>query len=137
MCASRVLVVDDDRSSREVVAKLLSSDGYKVDVAADGPTALELMDRAPYDLAVLDYQMPGMSGVDTFRKAREVCPDIRGIFITAYANINTVFPAIDAGVERVLAKPLNARELLSVVAEILSGDGSHAAPDGNSADRRV
>lgn len=126
---SRVLVVDDDRSSREVVARLLSSGGYKVDMAEDGPAALELMFRTSYDLAVLDYQMPGMNGVDTFRKARELCPGIRGIFVTAFANINTVFPAIDAGVERVLAKPLDAGELLSVVAEMLSDDGSPVAPD--------
>ncbi|HEY4310036.1 MAG TPA: response regulator [Pirellulales bacterium] len=118
----RVLVVDDDRSNSEIVSRVLAAHGYAVDIAVDGRTALELVKRHAYRLAVVDYQMPGMNGVELFRLARDVQPDLRGVFLTAYANINTVFPAIEAGVERVLAKPLNSRELLNI-AEALIGPG--------------
>jgi CheY-like chemotaxis protein len=94
---------------------LLSDQGYEVDIASDGEAALDLLGDHPYDLVVLDYQMPGMNGVELFRAARQVQPELVGVFLTAYADISTIFPAMDAGVERVLAKPVDSRELLPVV----------------------
>lgn len=119
MTSRRLIVVDDDRSTADVVAKLLGDRGYQVDVACDGQTALQLISQHPYDLAVLDYQMPGLNGVEVFRRARELRPDLRGIFLTAYTTIDTVFPAVDAGIERVLSKPANAQELIPVVEQVL------------------
>jgi DNA-binding response OmpR family regulator len=119
MSDARVLVVDDDRSVSGVVAAILTDRGYAVDVASDGRSALKLVAENSYILAVLDYQMPDMDGVEVFRRARERQPDLLGIFLTAYANINTVFPAIDAGIERVLAKPPSRRELVPVVEELI------------------
>lgn len=119
MSNSRVLVVDDDRSHCDIVARLLSTQGFTVDIASDGLAALELVRRNPYVVAVLDYQMPGMNGVELFRQAKEIQPDLRALFLTAYTNISTVFPAIEAGAERVLAKPVNANELLSLVDELI------------------
>lgn len=125
MSNPKILVVDDDRSHRQLVAGILSTRGYVVEMAADGEIALELVTRAPFDLAVIDYMMPGMNGVETFRAARKICPTLVGVFVTAHANINTIFPAVDAGIERVLAKPANAEELLAVVDELL-GAGKHS-----------
>ncbi len=119
---TRVLVVDDDRSNAELVSRTLASRGYAVDTAPDGTAALQLVKQHEYQLAVVDYQMPGMNGVELFRHAREIQPDLFGVFLTAYANINTVFPAIDAGAERVLSKPLNCEELLRLTKELI-GDG--------------
>lgn len=124
MLRRRVLVVDDDRSSSEIVLRVLRAQGYDVDVANDGPSALELLKANAYDLAVVDYQMPGMNGVQLFRQAREAQPDLRGVFLTAYANINTIFPAIEAGVERVLAKPLNSVELIRLATEMIGPGGT-------------
>ena len=124
MSDARVLVVDDDRSVSGVVAAILTDGGYTVDVANDGRSALKLVDENSYVLAVLDYQMPDMDGVEVFQRAREQQPDLLGIFLTAYANINTVFPAIDAGIERVLSKPPSRRELIPVVEELI-GSNTH------------
>ena len=125
MSSPRVLVVDDDRSNSAIVSRVLTSQGYLVDVADDGLAALEMVRRQDYQLAVVDYQMPGMNGVELFREARCLQPKLLGVFLTAYANINTVFPAIEAGVERVLAKPLNADELLCLAKELI-GPASEA-----------
>jgi CheY-like chemotaxis protein len=124
----RVLVVDDDRSNSEIVSRVLAAHGYTVDAAPNGQAALELVKQHSYRLAVVDYQMPGMNGVEFFRLARDLQPELRGVFLTAYANINTVFPAIEAGVERVLAKPLNSRELIRI-ADALVAPGSTPAQD--------
>jgi two-component system response regulator PhoP len=122
----RVLVVDDDRSSTSLVSRVLAAHGYTVDVANDGESALALLRQHPYDLAVVDYQMPRMNGVELFRLARSEQPDLRGVFLTAYANINTVFPAIEAGVERVLAKPLDSGELIRLAQEMVGPGTGHA-----------
>ena len=117
--SAHVLVVDDDRSNCDLVASLLTARGYEVDIATDGEAALELLAQHPYLLAVLDYQMPGMNGVELFRRAREVQPALKGVFLTAYTSLDTVFPAIDAGAERVLAKPPDVRELIPVIEELV------------------
>ncbi len=115
----RVLVIDDERSNCDIVSTLLVARGYSVDVALDGEAALRMVETEPYSLAVIDYQMPKMNGVEFFRKAHRLRTEMRGLFLTAYTGIDTVFPAISAGVERVLAKPANARELIPAVEELI------------------
>lgn len=119
MTGRRILVVDDDRSASTVVSRLLTGEGYHVDVAEGGQAALDAVARQSYDLVILDYQMPGMDGVEVCQRLRERHPEIATIFLTAYATINTVYPAIDAGAERVLAKPVDFKELLPLVQDIL------------------
>jgi CheY-like chemotaxis protein len=119
MSLLRILVVDDDRSHRQIVGRILGTRGYQVEAAEDGADALKLLSSGNFDLAIIDYLMPGMNGVETFRAARKIRPALLGVFLTAHANINTIFPAVDAGIERVLAKPANADELLAVVEELL------------------
>lgn len=115
----KVIVVDDDRSVCDVVSQLISARGYDVDTAIDGDKALKLIAQNDYAAAVLDYSMPGMNGVELFRVAKKLRPDLVGIFLTAYTSINTVFPAIEAGVERVLAKPVDANELIPLLEELI------------------
>ena len=80
-----------------------------------GPEALELVASRPYALAVLDYQMPGMNGVELYQKIREVRGDVAAIFLTAFTTLDTVYPAIAAGAERILAKPVRSDELFPLV----------------------
>ena len=114
----RILVVDDDPSQCALVSRLLSRRHYSVDVAGNGPAALELAERQAYRLAVIDFQMPRMNGVELFRRLRELQPELMGVFLTGFPNIDTVYPAIEAGIERVLAKPVNDAELFAVVEEL-------------------
>ncbi len=61
---------------------------------------------------VLDYRMQGMDGVEVYRRAKELRPELLGVLLTAYATIDAVFPAMAAGFARVLAKPVDARVLI-------------------------
>lgn len=119
MTGPKILVVDDDRSARTIVSGLLTAEGYEVEVAQDGPSALKAIDRDSFDLAILDFQMPGMDGVELCQRLHETKPDMAAIFLTAFATINTVYPAIDAGAQRVLSKPVNAAELLPLVRDLV------------------
>jgi CheY-like chemotaxis protein len=118
---TRVLVVDDDLSGAMIVSSVMASEGYTVDVAHDGESALRLLEKCRYDLGIFDFEMPGMNGVELFREARQQQPELVGIFVTAHTDISTVFPAIEAGIERVFAKPINSRELIRVAGELVAG----------------
>jgi len=114
---ARVLVVDDEEGSRRIIAEILDLNGYDADTAASGPEALELARNSSYQVAVLDYRMPHMNGVQLFERLKQMCPELVGIFLTGYPTVDTVFPAIASGIERVLAKPVNTEELLDVISQ--------------------
>lgn len=111
----RLLVCDDDRSNCHLVSRCLRAAGYEVDVAGNGNDALNLVRRNHYQLAVLDYQMPGMDGVELYHRIRELSPSTMGLFLTAFTTLDIVYPAITAGVESVLAKPVDLSELRTLV----------------------
>jgi CheY-like chemotaxis protein len=110
-----ILLVDDNPDACAMAAKLLWAWGYQADVAYDGPSALALVDQKPYALAVIDYQMPHMNGVELFREMRKRRPDLAGIFLTGYTTIDVVYPAIEAGILRVLPKPVDFTELMPII----------------------
>jgi CheY-like chemotaxis protein len=115
-----ILVVDDDPRICTYVAKFLSGQGWAADTACDGASALELVQRKTYDAVVLDYRMPGMDGAELCRRVREIQPEVRIIFVTGFPTIDTVFPAVDAGAQRVLAKPVDPDALIRVLEQQLS-----------------
>src|SRR5205814_6545969 len=82
----RVLVVDDEASIRDLLAKTLALAEYDVDVAPDGRTALERMRLYPYDLLIADLKMPGMDGLTVIREAKRYKADLPVIIITGFST---------------------------------------------------
>ena len=101
----RVLVVDDERSMRELLSIVLRREGYDVTLAENGRMALDQLDRARFDLLISDIKMPDMSGVDVLRAAKRIDQDILGIMITAYASADTAIEAMRLGAHDYLASP--------------------------------
>lgn len=124
MVAQRLLVVDDDRGQIAAVSSILSMAGYDIETARDSEVAVKLAARKTFDLAILDYQMPKLNGIDVFKQIHEMQPKMHGILLTAYATIDKVFPAIDSGLDHVVAKPVNAVELVRVVRGIVGPPGA-------------
>lgn len=117
---ARLLIVDDDQHLCAAMARQLGSLGYDVQTAPDAAVALDILNESPVEVAVLDYEMPGLNGVELFRLARQINPQLAGIFVTGHARLDTVFSAIDAGMFRVLGKPVDFAELALVIEDCLN-----------------
>src|SRR5581483_7320425 len=103
----RILVVDDERSMRELLAIVLRREGYEVLLAENGRTAVDLLEREPVDLLISDIKMPDLSGVDVLRAAKKIDQDILGIMITAFASTETAVEAMRLGACDYLSKPFD------------------------------
>ncbi len=116
---ARVLVVDDERSMRELLTIVLKREGHDVLVAENGGAALEILNRESIDLLISDIKMPDMSGVDVLKAAKSVDQDIVGVMITAFASTDTAVEALRMGAYDYLTKPFNVDELKIVIRNAL------------------
>ena len=104
---ARILVVDDERSIRELLAIVLRREGYEVLLADCGRTAIDALEHEPVDLLISDIKMPDLSGVDVLRAAKKIDQDILGIMITAFASTDTAVEAMRLGACDYLSKPFD------------------------------
>jgi len=113
----RVLVVDDERDTCANLKDILTELEFEVDVAHDGPSALALalVGRKHYDVALLDLKMPGMDGLELYRRMREIQAGTVAIIVTAYASADMASAAQRAGAWQVLSKPVDVAKLLPLV----------------------
>ena len=116
---ARILVVDDERSMRDLLEIALKREGYEVLVADGGRSAVDVLKREAVDLLVSDVKMPDMNGVEVLKAAKEIDREIVGIMITAYASTDSAVKALNMGAHDYLSKPFNVDELKKVVRNAL------------------
>jgi len=115
----RLLVVDDDPAVRATTARLLEAVGHSVDSVSHGTTALAAIAAEPFDLAIVDFAMPGMNGAELLQKARLVRPDLRSLVISGFSDTEAL---IASGVDApILAKPFSSDQLLEAVGKAAGG----------------
>jgi two-component system response regulator PilR (NtrC family) len=114
-----ILVVDDERSLRELLAIFLSRAGYAVETAGNGAEARRAMAAKEHDLIITDLQMPDASGLDVLAESKAAHPDTQVIVVTAYATADTAIAAMKAGAYDYLVKPFKLDEVGLVVERAL------------------
>jgi two-component system, NtrC family, response regulator PilR len=102
--ATRILVVDDAQSMRELLGIVLRREGHDVSVAENGAAALGLLQQRPFDLLISDIKMPDMTGIDVLRAARALDADLTTILVTAYASTETAVEALRLGANDYVSK---------------------------------
>jgi excisionase family DNA binding protein len=115
----RILVVDDEASIRDLLAKTLALAEYDVDVSPDGRSALERMRLQPYDLLIADLKMPGIDGLTVIREAKRVRADLPVIIITGFSTESSAIEAVNLGVAGYLTKPFRVPQVLAAAARAL------------------
>lgn len=111
----RILVVDDELGIREGCRRVLAPHGFEVDVAENGSVGLRKLRESCYDVLLLDIMMPGISGIEVLRRARQIDSDLICIVITGYATVELAIQAIREGAHDFIAKPFSADMLLQVI----------------------
>jgi two-component system response regulator PilR (NtrC family) len=105
--SARILVVDDERSMREMLAILLKREGHQVSVAENGQGAIDLLNARPFDLVVSDARMPDVDGLEVLRHARSINPSVIAIMVTAYGSPDLLRGVAQLGVNDYVEKPFN------------------------------
>jgi two-component system response regulator PilR (NtrC family) len=108
---ARILVVDDERSMREMLGILLRREGHDVSVAENGQGAMALLRTRPFDMLISDIKMPDVSGIEVLRAAKAANDQIIGIMITAYGSKDSIQEVLRLGAADYLDKPFNVDEL--------------------------
>jgi DNA-binding NtrC family response regulator len=115
MTDARILIVDDEAFQRESLGGFLVKQGYDVVLAADGATALRIVQEAVVDVMLTDVRMPGLDGVQLLVRAREVNPLLEVIVMTAFGTIADAVTAMRSGAAGYLTKPVDLDEVLEQV----------------------
>lgn len=116
-----LLVVDDQPAIRQLLYETLSSEGHRVEVAANGRDAIARVRRERPDLILLDLKMPGLSGPDTLAEIQNYTPGVPVILVTAYGELSDPAKAEAMGVKGLILKPFDLNDVRRIVAEVLDG----------------
>jgi CheY-like chemotaxis protein len=116
----RILIVDDAGPVVVLCVNVLQALGYAVKGANRGETAVELLRKERFDLMVLDYKMPGMTGFDVYRQAKGLYPDIAVVLVTGHGSPEVVTEANRMGFDSILLKPFTSEELRGTVEKVLT-----------------
>ena len=117
----RILIVDDAGPVVVLCVNVLQALGYAVKGANSGEMAVEILRKERFDMMVLDYKMPGLTGFDVFAQARALHPGLAVVLVTGHGTTDVVDEANRLGFAAILLKPFTSDELRSTVDKVLGG----------------
>lgn len=115
-----ILIVDDDVAVATVLAALCRQRGYLATIAADGMAALAAAETRPFDIAVVDLRMPGLSGLEVLERLKRLSPETAVVMLTAHGTIDDAVRAMRLGAAEFLQKPFDRDELFFVIERALA-----------------
>ena len=111
----KILVVDDESGMRLTLGGIFRRRGYEVAMAEDGYQAIEEVKKSDIDVILIDIRMPGMDGVETFIKIKEIQPNIAVFMMTAFAVDERIKKAVEEGARGIVYKPFDVEQILSMI----------------------
>jgi response regulator RpfG family c-di-GMP phosphodiesterase len=111
----RVLVVDDEKFIRDIIADFLGMEGYIVRTAEDGTSAVTELERARYDMVISDLKMPKMGGLDLLKEVARVHPETLTVIMTGFGTVETAIDAMKRGAYDYILKPFKVEEIVHIV----------------------
>jgi CheY-like chemotaxis protein len=117
---ARVLVMEDEANVARALEMVLKEEGYEVDVAMTGASALDRFNWKDFDLLIADLRLPDIDGMDVVKKVRQEQPNTDVVVITGYSTVESAVEAMKLGVVDYLAKPFTEDELKNIIASTLN-----------------
>ncbi|MFH1542317.1 MAG: response regulator [bacterium] len=111
----RIIIIDDENGVRESFEMILKIKDYEVKTFENGESAISSLKKDMYDMAFVDYKLPGMDGIEVLKKIKEVDPTIEVVIVTAYASESSHANAITLGALEYLRKPFLMEEIYELV----------------------
>lgn len=128
----KILIVEDQRDTNKLIADILEEEGFLMDRAYEGESAIKKIKRKKYDFMILDYKLPGISGLEVLEEANKIRPKIRVIMISAYGNEDIKAKAKELGAVNFLDKPYDVKKLVRIVKKNLKDNMRLTAPQRDS-----
>ncbi len=117
---ARILLAEDDGSLRGFLSLNLKRAGHEVDDFEDGDSAWEALERGAYDLLLTDIVMPGLDGIELARRAAELDPAMKIVFITGFAAVALAQGSNAPAKAKVLSKPFHLKDLVAEVERVIA-----------------
>lgn len=109
-----ILVIDDDRSARMLLERVLTRAGHRVSLVDTAEEGLDKLKAEPFDLLVTDKNLPGLDGLEVLKQARVVRPRLRALLITGFPTPETKSAASELGVHAYVTKPFGVHDILDI-----------------------
>ena len=119
MGKAKILIAEDEKTQRELLEGFLEKEGFEIEAAADGREALLKLKDQSFDIALLDYKMPELDGLQTLKEIRRLYPDLPVVMMTAYGTVETAVASMKEGALDYLTKPIDLEELLLKFQKVL------------------
>ncbi len=116
---AKILIAEDEKTQREILEGFLKKEGFSVEGVPDGKEALRRLQEDFFDVALLDYRMPEMDGLQTLREIRKQFPDLPVVMMTAYGTVETAVASMKEGALDYLTKPIHLDELLLILQKVI------------------
>jgi DNA-binding NtrC family response regulator len=116
---ARIIIIDDDKSIRQVLKTILEQEGYTVDTADTGKQAILKTNEKAYNLALIDMRLPDIDGIDLILKIKDTTPRMRKIIVTGYPTIQNAMEAVNRQADAFILKPFDVERVLQTIREQL------------------
>jgi len=116
---AKLLIAEDEKTQRDLLEGFLKKEGFSVEAVANGREALRMLESNFFDLALIDYKMPELDGLQTLREIRKLYPDFPVVMMTAYGTVETAVASMKEGALDYLTKPIDLDELLLMLEKVI------------------
>ena len=117
---TNVLVIDDDKETRNLFSTVLTDAGYLVEAVENGKQAIKICKKGLFDVALIDIELPDIKGIDLLKTLRQIQPKMVKIIITGHPSIENAVKSVNEKADGYLLKPVNMVEMLEMIKKILA-----------------
>ena len=115
-----IIVIDDDPKMREMISSVLKEEGYSVETVKNGKQAVKLCSQVPFDVALIDIELPDMKGTELLAKLKTIQPKMITIIITGHPSIENTIKAVNEKADKYILKPFEISTLIETIKKLVS-----------------